>query len=135
MPNGACHSPVHQAGGVRGCVSPAMPPPQDSPDPTLQLPPTPGIPSPTLLWVSPESGDTDSGLGLGGLSDTELDRASPPFSWEGAGREREQGSSSPGVWERPLEPQKQNPSSPHIIPCELQAHKYLPCGPSGAGKD
>lgn len=42
--------------------------------------PPASIPSPTSLGVSLESGDTASGPGLDGLSDTELDRGSPPFS-------------------------------------------------------
>lgn len=76
-----------------------------SPDPAFQPLPPPSIPSLTSLWVSPESGDTASNPGLDGLSDTELDCESPPFSfsWRGAGSEREQGSSSPEVWEWPLE--------------------------------
>lgn len=41
----------------------------------------PSTPSPTSLCVSLELGDTASGPGLDGLSDTELDRGSPPFSW------------------------------------------------------
>lgn len=75
--------------------------------PLFQPLPPPSIPSLTSLCVSPESGDTANSPGLDGLSDTELDCESPPFSFSwgggGAGSKREQGSSSPEVWERPLE--------------------------------
>ena len=110
MLNGACHPPACQAGGERlhqpRCAPPGQPHSGGSAQTPLSSHCLPAsIPSLTSLWVSPESGDTASSPGLDGLSDTELDCESPPFSfsWGGAGSKREQGSSSPEVWERPLE--------------------------------
>lgn len=124
MLNGACHPPVCQTGG-REAASATLCPLQQ---PGTHFPATasPSIPSPTLLWVLLELGNVANGSGLDGLSDTELDRGSVPFSWEGAGSKHEPGSSSPGLWEWPLErrvPHRAlgNPPSPHIIPSKLQA--------------
>lgn len=99
MLNGVCHPPVCEFGDERRCqphcVSPWTAPWWGlSPDPAFQPPPPPSIPSPTWLWVSLELGDTASGMGLDGLSDTELDRGSPPFSW---GEQGGSVSSSPGA--------------------------------------
>lgn len=85
--------------GMRGSVSHAVCPPGQphgggSAQILLSATPSPGSPSPTLLWVSLALGDTGSAVGLDGLSDTEWGRGSPPFSWG------EQGgtlSSSPGA--------------------------------------
>lgn len=69
--------------GVRGSVSPIVCPlhsPMLGVQPRSHSPAFPSILSPTSLWVSLELGDAASGAGLDGLSDTELDRGSPPFS-------------------------------------------------------
>lgn len=86
MLNGVCHPPVCEFGDERQCqlhcVFPWTAPRGGlSPDSAFQPPPPPGSPSPTLLWVSLALGDTASGVGLDGISDTELGRGSPPFSW------------------------------------------------------
>lgn len=71
------------------------------------------IPSPTSLWVSLPSGDVAS-AGLGGLSDTEFSRGSPPFSWgSGAGEGLRFGSRPRGCCHPSW--QLSDPSSLHII--------------------